>query len=84
MTKLPRRDFLLTASAATLAFAASPSFAATGRQRVLVGSGTPDGILAYDWDQASGTLTKAGVAAGFPHTTWIVLSRDGRYLYAAS
>jgi hypothetical protein len=59
MDKLTRRNFLLTASAATFAAAAAPSLAATlapatGRQRVFVGSGTPEGILAYDWDPATG------------------------------
>ena len=32
-------------------------------QRVFVGSGTPDGILAFDWNPSTAELTPAGVAA---------------------
>src|ERR1035441_6262280 len=76
MDKLTRRNFLLTASAATLAAAAAPSLAATlapamGRQRVFVGSGTPEGILAYDWNPATGELVAAGVAAQLASVAWI-------------
>ena len=84
MTKLSRRDFLLSASAATFAVAASPSLAASSRQRVFIGSGTPDGILAYDWNPLDGELTPAGVAANLPHAAWIALSPDRKFLYAAS
>jgi 6-phosphogluconolactonase len=84
MGKLSRRDFLITASAATLAAAALPSLAASSRQRVFVGSGTPDGILAYDWDPAGGELTPAGVAAKLANVDWITLSPDREFLYAAS
>jgi len=49
MKKLTRRNFLISASVATLAAAASPSlFASPRRQRVFVGTKTPDGILAYN------------------------------------
>jgi len=58
MGKLNRRDFLVTSSAATLAATASRSFAATPTQRVLIGSGTPDGILAFDWDPVAGDRTE--------------------------
>ena len=71
------------ASAATLATAASPSFSATGRQRVFVASGTPTGILAYDWDGATGTLSAAGVAAEVNTVDWITFSAGREYLYAA-
>ena len=89
MDKLTRRDFLLTASAATLAAAAAPSLAATlapatGRQRVFVGSGTPEGILAYDWSPATGELTPAGVAALLASVAWIAYSSDRQYLFATS
>jgi 6-phosphogluconolactonase len=84
MKKHSRREFLLTASAATLAVAAAPSFAATRRQRVFIGSNTPAGILAYDWDSATAELTPAGVAAKLTNVTWIVLSPDRKYLYASS
>jgi 6-phosphogluconolactonase len=90
MDKLTRRDFLLTASAATLAAAAAPSLAATsstagmGRQRVLVGSNTADGILAYDWEPATGELAPAGVAAKLDRVDWLTYSEDRNFLFAAS
>ena len=84
MKKSSRRDFLLTSSAATLALAASPTFAAPNHQRVLIGSGKPDGILAYDWNPVSGELRPAGVAAKLPSVSWIALSPDRKFLYAAS
>jgi 6-phosphogluconolactonase len=84
MKKPSRRDFLLTASAATLAVAASPSHAAPRRQRVFIGSGSKDGILAFDWDSVGGDLTPAGIAATLTNVPWIVLSPDRNDLYAAS
>ena len=83
MGKLNRRDFLMTASAATLA-AASPSFAASPHQRVFIGSGTPDGILAYDWDPATAEVSPAGVAAKLANVDWITFSPGREFLYAAS
>jgi len=90
MDKLSRRDFVVTASAAALVGAASPSFAAAaaapaqGAQRVFVGSGTPDGILAFDWDSATGELTPAGVAAKISTVDWITFSPNREFLYAAA
>lgn len=84
MTQLSRRDFLKSVSAATLAAAALPSLSATRRQRVFVGSDAPDGILAFDWDAASGELAPAGVAAKLANVDWITYSPDRRYLFAAS
>ena len=75
---------MMTASAATLAAAASPSLAAPRLQRVFIGSGTPDGILAYDWNPATAELTPAGVAARLANTDWITFSPGREYLYAAS
>ena len=88
MNKLSRRDFLLTASAAAFT-AAAPSLAATlapatGRQRVFVGSGTPEGILAYDWNPATGDLALAGVAAKLASVSWITYSRGNKFLFAAA
>ncbi len=83
MTNLTRRTFLETASAATLAAAASRGFAAAHRQRAFVASGKPDGILAYDWDSATGELTAAGVAAHISTVDWITLSPGKEYVYAA-
>lgn len=88
MDKLTRRDFLLTASAATLA-AAAPSLAATsssakGRKRVFVGSSTSEGILAYDWDQETAELIPVGVAAKLANVAWITYSPNRKVLFAAS
>ncbi|MGD0547186.1 MAG: lactonase family protein [Terracidiphilus sp.] len=88
MEKLSRRNFLLTASAATLAAAApalgAPLVASHRRQRVLVASNAPDGILAYDWDPANGELAPAGVAAPLANVNWITYSSGHEYLFAAS
>jgi len=85
MEKLTRRNFLLSASAVTLAASASPSlFAAPRLQRVFVASNTPKGILAYDWDPASGELAPAGVAAEIANVAWITYSWERQYLFATS
>src|ERR1035437_7615775 len=88
MDKFTRRDFLKTASSATLATSAapalaSPSFANRSRQRVFVSSKTPDGILAFDWDPATAELAPIGVAAKLGNVEWITFSSDHQYLYAA-
>jgi 6-phosphogluconolactonase len=83
MKNLTRRSFLVSASAATLA-ASLPSFAATRRQRVFVGSNNPGGILAYDWDPVSGELSQVGVAAKIDRADWITFSPGHNYLFAAS
>ena len=74
----------MTASAATLAAAASPALAASETQRVFVGSGTADGILAYDWDPATAELAPAGVAAQVANVDWITFSDDRKFIYAAA
>jgi 6-phosphogluconolactonase len=84
MGKLNRRDFLMIASAATLAAAATPALAAPRTQRVFVGSNTPDGILAYDWDPAGAELTRVGVAVKLANVDWITFSPGREFLYAAS
>jgi len=73
----------MNASVATIAAAAAPSFAASHRQRVFVGSYTTDGILAYDWDPATAELTPAGVAAKVTNVDWMVLSPGKEFVYAA-
>ena len=88
--QLTRRKFLAgaaavslsasSASAAGLLIAPAPKPAS---QRILVGSGTPDGILSFGWDSATGTLTPEGIAAPISHSTWLQLSPDRRYLYVA-
>jgi 6-phosphogluconolactonase len=84
MAKLSRRKFLKTASVASLAAAAAPSIATPRSQRVFVGSNTPDGIIAFDWDPATGELTPAGVAARLANVDWITFSPGHEFLYAAS
>jgi 6-phosphogluconolactonase len=84
MKKQSRREFLLTASAVTVAATASSSFAASPKQRVFIGSGTPKGILAYDWEPASGELTAVGGSSDVPSVTWIALSPGRDFAYAAS
>jgi 6-phosphogluconolactonase len=79
-----RRVFLQTASAATLAAAASRTFAATSHQRVFIGSNTPDGILAYDWDPATAELSRVGVAAKLSNVDWITFSPDRKFIFAAA
>jgi 6-phosphogluconolactonase len=83
MAHLSRRGFLVTASAATLAASAS-SFASPQRRRVFIASGSPDGILAYDWDTAAAQLAPAGVAAHISTIDWIAFSPDRKYIYAAA
>ncbi|MDR3727321.1 MAG: lactonase family protein [Terracidiphilus sp.] len=84
MGNLTRRSFLITASAATLAAAATPGLAASRRTRVFVGSNTPEGILAYDWDPVTAELAPAGVAAKLANVDWITYSPGREFLYAAS
>jgi len=91
MKKTNRREFLLTASAATLATtaalnyaSAAPGAAGTRHRRVFVASSAPDGILAYDWDPMSGELTAAGVAAKVPSVAWLAFSHEHHYVYSAS
>lgn len=87
---LTRRTFLISTAALSLtgALAGTDSLAIapppkTDSKRILVGSGTPDGILSFAWDAATGTLTPEGIAAKISHSTWIDLSPDRRFLYVA-
>jgi len=89
MRQHTRREFLSTASAATVGTLATPGFlraAVMGpkvtRSRVFIGSHAPDGILAFDWDAASAALTPVGVAAKIPNVAWLALS--GGFVYSAS
>jgi 6-phosphogluconolactonase len=84
MKKRSRRDFLWTVSATAATWLAKPLFAAPRRQRVFVGSNTPDGILAYDWESASGELKSAGIAAKLANVDWITYSPDRKYIFASS
>jgi len=88
MERLTRRAFLQTASAATLAVAApalaKPVVASHRRQRVFVASGSKDGILAYNWEPATGELAPDGVAAPLANVAWITYSSAHENLFAAS
>lgn len=72
----------MTASAATLA-SASTTFGAATQNRVFVATGTPDGILSFDWNSATGELTAAGVAATVANVDWICFSPGREFLFAA-
>ena len=72
--------FATSAASRTLHAAATPS---AGR-RVLIGSHTDDGIQFYDWDSATGTLTRAGVAAKIPQVAWLAFSHGHEFVYSAS
>jgi 6-phosphogluconolactonase len=52
-------------------------------KRILVGSGTPNGILSFAWDAATGQLSPEGIAAPISHSTWLHISPDRRFLYVA-
>lgn len=90
MKNIPRRDFLLATSAATVAavtqspFAKAKSAAGTRHRRVFVGSSSENGILAFDWDPVSGELKSQGVAARVPKVAWLAFSNEHRYVYSAS
>src|SRR5580692_2851612 len=87
MTRLNRREFLRTVTAATLAAGSSRSLLWGGvsmRQLVLVASSAPDGILAYDWNLKTAELTPAGVAAKVPKVAWLAFSHGHDFVYSAS
>ena len=88
MTETTRRDFMMLASAVTLGAIAVPDAlrgaapVSARRRRVFVASHTPDGILAFDWDETNATLTRVDVAAKVPNVAWLTLS--GGFVYSAS
>jgi 6-phosphogluconolactonase len=84
MKMMNRRDFLASASASALAATALPALAATKPQRVFVGSNTPDGILAFDWDPVTAELTAVGVAAKVANVDWLALSPNREFICIAS
>jgi 6-phosphogluconolactonase len=88
MRNFTRRRVLQTAlrtvPAAALAATVPGGFAVTPRQRVFIGSNTPEGILAFDWDPATAELKKIDVAAKLANVDWIVYSRDRKHIFAAS
>ena len=81
-----RREFLIGSAAFSLASAGllaeiPPPNPAS--KRILVGSDTPNGILSFAWDAATGSLTPEPIAAVIAQSTWIQLSPDRKYLYVA-
>lgn len=58
------------------------------RRLLLVGTqtvtGNSRGIYAWHWDPASGEIQNAGLAAESDNPTFLALSSDARYLYAAN
>jgi 6-phosphogluconolactonase len=81
-----RRKFLLGTAAVSLSVAGQGFGKPAPKldsKRILVGSGTPDGILAFGWDAKTGTLTPDGIAAAVSHSTWLDISPDRRYVYVA-
>ncbi len=83
MVHLSRRAFLESATAASVLAASSGLSAAAPHRRVLVGSGGSAGILAFDWDAATGSLSPAGTAAQLDVVDWLTVSPDGKFLFAA-
>ncbi len=89
MTKTTRREFLSTVSATIAAFAAPRILraavpASASRKRVFIGSHTANGILAYDWDSETATLTAASVAAKVENVAWLAFSHGHDFVYSAS
>jgi len=88
MKHITRREYLRSTSAATLATLAAPRIlradASKPVQCVFIGSLAADGILSYNWDPETATLTPAGVAAKVPNVAWLVLSPGREFVYSAS
>ncbi len=91
MANHTRRDFLRTSSAATVAstFALGATtraaFAASEHtMRVFIASHAAPGILKYDWDPATATLTPAGVTTKIPAVAWLAFSHGEDFVYSAS
>jgi 6-phosphogluconolactonase len=83
MRNLSRREFMISASAATVTAAASTGLAASDRRCVFVASGTPEGIRCFEWSPATGAIVDGGVAANVSTVDWICFSPDRKYLFAA-
>ncbi len=87
MRRQTRREFLSIVSATAVGTLAAPRLLrvaaiASARTRVFVASHAPDGILAFDWDSATATLTRVDVAAKVPNVAWLALSQG--FIYSAS
>ena len=85
MQTFSRRSFLCSASALALGLSSGKLLrAAPSLQRVFVGSGGSQGILSFDWNSQSGSLTPVGNSVPMADATWITLSADHRFLFAAT
>ena len=89
MKSLNRRDFIMTASTAMIASGVAPEIAvgaAKGRKRrVFIGGHSKSGgIVAYDWDTASATLTRVEVVEKTPLVAWLAFSGGNQFMYSAS
>src|ERR1700722_10319051 len=87
MRRHTRREFLGTVSATAVGTLTAPRLLraaamTSARRRVFVASSAPDGILAFDWDSATATLTPAGAAANVPNVACLALS--GEFVFSAS
>lgn len=87
---MDRREFLRGAAAAPVAAREwwSRQGEDAGRRLLLVGtqtvSGSSRGIYAWRWDPEEGELRLAGLAAASDNPTFLALTPDDRYLYAAN
>lgn len=89
MTSSSRRQFVRSAAMFAALSASANTFAESTPSRpkptrVFVGSHGDNGILAYDWDPAAGSLTAAGIAAKIPLVAWLTFSHGHDFLYSAS
>jgi 6-phosphogluconolactonase len=88
--KVNRRKVLKGLAVAPLAargWWAEAAKAGSSENTLFVGTQTKDtskGIYAYRWDAAKGELTQIGLAAEAEYPTFLALSPDKKYLYAAN
>jgi len=80
-------SYLCFALFALLALAAAGSVRAAGAEKYLVYIGTytghgSQGIYAYNFDPSTGQLTSLGLAAATAQPSFLVATRDHRFLYA--
>ena len=89
---ISRRTFIKAATISSLAantWWAEGKTSMTKRDSRLLFAGTQTGasskgIYAFQWDPAAGELKELGLAGESNNPTFIVLSPDGKYLYAAN
>ncbi len=88
VSRLNRRRFLQGAAAASLAASGLRGAAAAEPGSIMfVGTqtgGDSRGIYAYSWDAQAGSLHELGLSTETPMPTFLVLSGDRRFLFAAN